>query len=112
MAWRRHEGGSPLSTGCDTALSEILQWRRYDIELDADLIEGVRRLAVRHYGDSGDASIDRVAESALEMRLLWQDLVKGGHNEIEEPIVNWKFANGESAGQLPTEIRGWLFKRR
>ena len=57
-----------------------------EIELDSDLIEGVKRLAVRHYGDSGDASVSRVAESALEMRLLWLDLVKEGQNEIEEPI--------------------------
>lgn len=59
-----------------------------DIELDSDLIEGVKRLAVRHYGDSEVASIARVIEVAAEMRLLWLDLVKGGGNEIEEPICH------------------------
>jgi len=61
-----------------------------DIELDSDLIRGVKRLAVSHYGDSSDTSTARVAESALEMRLLWLDLVKEGGNEIEEPIYRFK----------------------
>ena len=64
-----------------------------DIELDSSLIEGVKRLAVHHYGDSSDTSIAHVAESALEMRLLWLDLVKEGGNEIEEPI--YRFKKGE-----------------
>ena len=83
-----------------------------DIELENDLINGIRHLAERHYGDVGDASIARVTEVALEMRLLWQELVQGGESEIEEPVVNWKFMNGESTGQLPAEIQNWLFKRR
>jgi len=61
-----------------------------DIELDSDLVEAVKRLAVRHYGDSGDASISHVAESALRMRLLWLMLVKEGGNEIDEPICRLK----------------------
>ena len=59
-----------------------------DIELDSDLIRGVKRLAVSHYGDSSDTSMARVAESALEMCLLWLDLVKEGGNEIEEPDLS------------------------
>ena len=59
-----------------------------DIELDSDLIEGVKRLAIRHYGDSSDASISRVGEAALQMRLLWLDLVKEGGNEIDEPVYH------------------------
>ena len=61
-----------------------------DIELDSNLIERVKGLAVRHYGDSSDTSMARVTESALEMRLLWLDLVKEGGNEIEEPIYRLK----------------------
>lgn len=61
-----------------------------DIELDSDLIEGVKRLAVRYHGDSSDASMGRVAESALEMRLLWLDLMKEAGNEIEEPVYRLK----------------------
>ena len=57
-----------------------------DIELDNDMIEGIKRLAMRHYGDSSDASVGRVAESAAEMHLLWSHLVKGSEKEIDEPI--------------------------
>lgn len=59
-----------------------------NIELDNDLIEGVKRLAVRHYGDSEIGSIARVIEAAAEMRLLWLDLVKRGGDEIEEPMYH------------------------
>jgi hypothetical protein len=84
----------------------------WDIELGSDLIDGVKRLAARHYGEVSDASIAQVTEVALEMRLLWQEFVKGGESEIEETVVNWNFVNGESTRQLPAEIQGWLFRRR
>ena len=61
-----------------------------DIELDNDMIEGIKRLAARHYGDSSDASMGRVIESAVEMRLLWSHLVKEGGKEIDEPIYSVK----------------------
>jgi len=61
-----------------------------EIELESDLIDRAKQLAVRHYGDSEDASISRVAESALKMRLLWSIVVKEGGNEIEEPICHLK----------------------
>ena len=83
-----------------------------DVELDDELIQGIRRLAVSHYGDSGDMSVARVAEVALEMRLLWEDRVKGGGNEIEEPITSWEWPSRQPAEQLPTEIQSWLFRRR
>ena len=63
---------------------------KLEIELESDLIDRAKQLAVRHYGDSGDASISHVAESALKMRLLWSILVKEGGNEIEEPICHLK----------------------
>lgn len=63
---------------------------KLEIELESDLINRAKQLAVRHYGDSGDTSISRVAESALKMRLLWSILVKEGGNEIEEPICHLK----------------------
>ena len=84
---------------------------KWDIEVGSGLIDGVKRLAARHYGDVSDTSIARVTEVALEMRLLWQELVKGSENEIEETVINWKFMNGESTGQLSAEIRSWLFRK-
>ena len=83
-----------------------------NIELGDELIKGVRFLAVRHYGDSGDASMRRVVESALEMRLLSIKLAEGGGNEIEEPIMAWEFSSKQSVKQLTGEITDWLFRRR
>lgn len=42
-----------------------------NILVDNKLLEGIRRLAIRHYGDDGEVSRKRVVETALEMRLLW-----------------------------------------
>jgi len=36
-----------------------------NIELGDEVIKGIKSIAVRHYGDSGDASVGRVVESAL-----------------------------------------------
>lgn len=83
-----------------------------NIELGNELIKGIRFLAVCHYGDSGDASIRRVVESALEMRLLSIKLAEGGGNEIEEPIMDWEFSSKQSVKQLTGEITDWLFRRR
>ena len=82
-----------------------------DIELGSELVGRVKCLATRHYGDSGDTSIGRVIESALRMRLLATELVEGGGNETEEPIVNLEFTEGESKMEQPADIRDWLFRR-
>ena len=59
-----------------------------DIELGDEVIKGIRSIAVRHYGDSGDGSVGRVIESALEMRLLSMKLAEEGGAEIEETIAD------------------------
>ena len=82
-----------------------------NIELGDEVIKGIRSIAVRHYGDSGDASVGRVVESALEMRLLSITLAEVAGNEIEEPIAGWEFANKQPAEQLPAEIQSWLFRK-
>jgi len=81
-----------------------------NIDLGDEVINGVRSLAVRHYGDTGDASISRVVASALEMRLLSIKLAEGCGNEIEEPVADWAFTNKQPAEQLQSEIRSWLFR--
>jgi predicted transcriptional regulator len=83
-----------------------------DIEISSDLMGKVDHLALRHYRDIGDASRLRVIEVALELYFLWQDLMKGGGNEIEEPLATWEFSNNQPAEQLPIEIQDWLFRRR
>lgn len=82
-----------------------------NIELGDEVIERVRAIAVSHYGDNGDASVSRVVESALEMRLLSIKLIDRGRDEIEEPITHWQFVNKEPAEQLPAEIQSRLFRK-
>ena len=84
----------------------------WDIELDSGLIDGVKDLAAHYYGDVSDASIARVVEVALNMRLQWQESVNPDETEIEEPIVDWKFADRDSDRRLPTKVQNLLFKRR
>lgn len=82
-----------------------------NIELGDEVIKGIRSIAVRHYGDSGDPSVGRVIESALEMRLLSIKLAEQGGAEIEEPMAGWEFANKQPAEQLPVEVQSWLFRK-
>jgi len=81
------------------------------IELGEEVIKGIRAIAVRHYGEGGDAAVGRVIESALEMRLLSIRLTDGGGDEIEEPMTGWEFASEQPAEQLPAEIQSWLFRK-
>jgi len=81
------------------------------IELGDEVIDGIRSIAVRHYGDSVDASVGRVVESALQMRLLSIKLAERGRADVEEPMASWEFVSKQPAGQLPPEIQGWLFRK-
>lgn len=83
-----------------------------DVELDSDLLERLRDLAVSHYGDCADASMGRVVEVALRMRFLWLELVGGAGFEVGEPLVNWEFADMSSADQRLDQIGDLLFKER
>jgi hypothetical protein len=42
-----------------------------NIEIDNDLIAKTRDLALRYFGDDGDASLAQVLEVAFTMRCLW-----------------------------------------
>ena len=81
------------------------------IELGEQLVKGIRSIAVRHYGDSEDASVSRVIESALEMRLLSMKLAGEAGAQIEEPVAIWEFGDKQPVEQLPAEIQSWLFRK-
>ena len=81
------------------------------IDLDHEVVKGIKSIAVRHYGDSLDASLHRVIESALEMRLLSIKLAERGGAEVDEPIADWEFGDSQPVAQLPTEIQNWLFRK-
>ena len=82
-----------------------------EIELTKELTEGIKDLAMRHYGNDEDASVSRVIEDALLVRLvLLEGLGKAGQ-EVDEPIINWE--PEELGEEEPTaSIQDWLFRRR
>ena len=82
-----------------------------EIELGNDLLEEVRHLAKRHYGNDEDASVSRVVENALDMRLLLSERLGDPGEEVGEPIIDWE--PQEPEGENPkADITEWLFKRR
>lgn len=82
-----------------------------NIELGDEVMERIRAIAMRHYGDNGDTSVSRVVESALQMRLLSIRLIDRGGDEIEESMARWEFVNKQPAEQLSAEIQRWLFRK-
>jgi hypothetical protein len=85
-----------------------------DVELGKDLLEQVRQLSVHLCGDATDASVARVVEMALKMRLLWESQANVGPSAMEEPVTNWEFPNasGPTSERLPHNLGGWLFGGR
>jgi hypothetical protein len=82
-----------------------------DIEMGNDLSAKTRELAVRYFGDDGDASLAQVLEVAIRMRCLWSHLVKAGQLETDEAISNWEFTEGPVTEENDDTIRQWLFRR-
>ena len=83
-----------------------------NVEISSDTIKGIKDLAVRHYGDDSDSSISRVIEVALEMRLAWREHAGSAGDEIEEPLVQWEFAEVKPEQQRQPDIQSWLFRRK
>ena len=83
-----------------------------EIEIGADLLKAAKSLALRHYGDDEDASVSRVIEAALMMRLLWLHLVEVAGREVSEPVANWEFGDDEASEQVGADLGNLLFKRR
>ena len=79
-----------------------------EIEIGSELIDGIKDLAIRHYGDNGDNSVSRVVEDALLVRLMLLEGLGSAGQEVGEPIINWEPGNE----QTKPEINDWLFRRR
>jgi len=79
-----------------------------EIEIGNELIDGIKDLAIRHYGDNGDASVSRVVEDALLVRLMLLEGLGSAGQEVGEPIINWE--PGEE--QTKPEINDLLFRGR
>lgn len=82
-----------------------------DIPIDDKLLEGISRLAIRHYGDDSEVSRKRVVETALQMRLLWSCSVRQGQEETDEAVTEWGFAESPINKENTASIRNWLFRR-
>lgn len=84
---------------------------RLELEVSADLIRDLRRMAQLHYGDGGEAALGRVVEAAIEIRLLWANFVEKDGNQVEEAVSTWEFPGETGIESLPEEITDWMFKR-
>ena len=82
-----------------------------DISVDDKLLEGIRRLAVKYYGEDSEASRKRVVETALKMRIVWSNSIERGQQETDEAATNWEFAELPVTEQNTCTITNWLFRR-
>ena len=82
-----------------------------DILANDRLLEVVKRLAIKLYGDDSEASRRRVVETALEMRIVWSNLVERGRQETDEAVSKWEFAESQVIDENTNTINDWLFRR-
>ena len=83
-----------------------------ELELSAELIELLRELARRYHGDSEDATISKVVEDAIMMRLLWLDQSGNVANEIDDPVAQFEVQTSPSEEHVRAAIKDFLFRRR
>ena len=82
-----------------------------DIAMENDLITKTRDLAVRYFGDDGDASLAQVLEMAFTMRCLWSRSVRMGQQETGEAVSTWEFPESTTKRENNVGIQNWLFRR-
>ena len=82
-----------------------------DIAMDNDLIAKTRDLAIRYFGDDGDASLAQVFEMAFTMRCLWSHSVTRGQQETSEAVSTWEFPESNTNRENNVSIQNWLFRR-
>ena len=82
-----------------------------DVEIDNDLIAKTRDLALRYFGDDGDASLAHVLEVAFRMRCLWSYSVQSGQHDVNEVVSNWEFPESPVTEENTGTINNWLFRR-
>ena len=80
-----------------------------DLELSADLIRAIRRLAEQHYESASESSVSQVVEAALSMRLHWLAVAGHAGGEIDEPITSWVQSVAADGDGTRTGLPDWLF---
>ena len=83
-----------------------------DIEIGAELLKAVKRLATLHCGDDGFSSTSRVVHSALAIRILFLYLAEKGGQEVDEPVANWEFGDALAGDEIRAKLTDLFFKRR
>ena len=82
-----------------------------EIEMDNELINKIRNLALRYFGDDTDASLSRVLEVAFRMRCMWSGSIEKGQEETDEAVSKWEFPKSPVTGENDDNINSWLFRR-
>jgi hypothetical protein len=82
-----------------------------DIYLEGKLLEGIRKLATKHYGEDSEASRKRVVETALKMRIVWSNSMERGRQETDEAVSSWEFSESPVTEENRGTISDWLFRR-
>jgi hypothetical protein len=82
-----------------------------NIEIDNDLIAKTRDLALRYFGDDGDASLVQVLGMALMMRYVWSRSVTRGQQETGEAVSTWEFPESNTDLKNNVSMQNWLFRR-
>lgn len=83
-----------------------------DIYAENSLLDEIARVARRQYGDDSEASVGRVVETALEMRILWSGSITRGQDETEEAVSKWQFPESAATADDENDIRQWIFRRQ
>ena len=57
-------------------VTKVLRYLSLEICLEGKRLEGISKLAIKHYGEDSEVWRRRVVETTLEMRMLWSRSVK------------------------------------
>jgi len=82
---------------------------RIGVQLRAEEMQQLAKLANELFGYDGPESMGRVVEVALMMRLFWAQLVGERGIEVEEPVIEWDNARENGVSGDTTELQRWLF---
>lgn len=82
-----------------------------EVEVSADQLRLLKRLAGDHYRDTDEAAMGKVVEAAIALRLKWLEVGGATAEEIEEPLTTWESETPSGPTQPDPEFLGWMFKR-
>ncbi|MFC1998837.1 hypothetical protein ACFLVR_04245 [Chloroflexota bacterium] len=84
---------------------------KVEINLSKSQIEEISELALSIYGNCEIATMTLVVEDAIKMRIVWHVLNDELSAQIEEPLMDWTFAEEKSNDEIKRRLLELLFKR-